>query len=83
MLVESMFTMLPALVWVLLRVLRESEARQQLVDAGVAPAVADARGPLRPGVANQNSSRYSAISHAPASAAFAWASISERFIMTR
>ena len=40
MLVESMFTMLPALVWVLLRVLRESEARQQLVDAGVAPAVA-------------------------------------------
>jgi cytochrome c oxidase assembly factor CtaG len=40
MLVESMFTMLPALVWVLLRVLRESEARQQLVDAGVAPAAA-------------------------------------------
>jgi cytochrome c oxidase assembly factor CtaG len=40
MLVESMFTMLPALVWVLLGVLRESEARQQLVDAGVAPAVA-------------------------------------------
>jgi putative membrane protein len=40
MLVESAFTMLPALVWVLLRVLRESEARQQLVDAGVAPAVA-------------------------------------------
>ncbi|HET7380184.1 MAG TPA: cytochrome c oxidase assembly protein [Gaiellales bacterium] len=40
MLVESMFTMLPALVWVLLRVLRESEARQQLLDAGVAPAVA-------------------------------------------
>ena len=40
MLVESMFTMLPALVWVLLRVLRESETRQQLVDAGVAPAAA-------------------------------------------
>lgn len=40
MLVESLFTMLPALVWVLLRVLRESEARQQLVDAGVAPAAA-------------------------------------------
>jgi cytochrome c oxidase assembly factor CtaG len=40
MLVESMCTMLPALVWVLLRVLRESEARQQLVDAGVAPATA-------------------------------------------
>jgi cytochrome c oxidase assembly factor CtaG len=40
MLVESAFTMLPALVWVLLLVLRESEARQQLVDAGVAPAVA-------------------------------------------
>jgi cytochrome c oxidase assembly factor CtaG len=40
MLVESMLTMLPALVWVLLRVLRESEARQQLVDAGVAPATA-------------------------------------------
>jgi putative membrane protein len=40
MLVESMFTMLPALVWVLLRVLRETEARQQLLDAGVAPAAA-------------------------------------------
>jgi cytochrome c oxidase assembly factor CtaG len=40
MLVESMLTMLPALVWVLLRVLRESEARQRLVDEGVAPAVA-------------------------------------------
>jgi cytochrome c oxidase assembly factor CtaG len=40
MLVESALTMLPALVWVLLMVLRESEARQQLVDAGVAPATA-------------------------------------------
>jgi putative membrane protein len=40
MLVESALTMLPALVWVLLRVLRESEARQQLMDAGVAPATA-------------------------------------------
>jgi cytochrome c oxidase assembly factor CtaG len=40
MLVESMFTMLPALVWVLLQVLRESEARQRLLDAGVAPATA-------------------------------------------
>jgi putative membrane protein len=40
MLVESAFTMLPALVWVLLQVLRESEARQQLVDAGVTPAAA-------------------------------------------
>ncbi|HEY2742827.1 MAG TPA: cytochrome c oxidase assembly protein [Gaiellaceae bacterium] len=40
MLVESMLTMLPALVWVLLSVLRESETRQQLVDAGVAPATA-------------------------------------------
>jgi putative membrane protein len=40
MLVESALTMLPALVWVLLRVLRESEARQRLVDAGVAPAAA-------------------------------------------
>ena len=40
MLVESAFTMLPALVWVLLRVLRESEAKQRLLDAGVAPAVA-------------------------------------------
>jgi cytochrome c oxidase assembly factor CtaG len=40
MLVESAFTMLPALVWVLLLVLRESEARQQLVDSGVAPATA-------------------------------------------
>jgi len=40
MLVESAFTMLPALVWVLLRVLKESEARQRLVDAGVAPSAA-------------------------------------------
>jgi len=40
MLVESMFTMLPALVWALLQVLRQSEARQQLVDAGVAPTTA-------------------------------------------
>jgi cytochrome c oxidase assembly factor CtaG len=40
MLVESAFTMLPALVWVLLAVLRESEARQRLVDAGVAPSAA-------------------------------------------
>ncbi|HET8751272.1 MAG TPA: cytochrome c oxidase assembly protein [Gaiellaceae bacterium] len=40
MLVESALTMLPALVWVLLRVLKESEARQRLVDAGVAPAAA-------------------------------------------
>ena len=40
MLVESTLTMLAVLVWVLLQVLRESEARQQLVDAGVAPATA-------------------------------------------
>jgi putative membrane protein len=40
MLVESMFTMLPALVWVLLQAFRESETRQQLLDAGVAPAAA-------------------------------------------
>jgi cytochrome c oxidase assembly factor CtaG len=40
MLVESAFTMLPALVWLLLQVLRESEARQRLLDAGVTPAVA-------------------------------------------
>jgi cytochrome c oxidase assembly factor CtaG len=40
MLVESVFTMLPALVWVLLRVLRESEARQKLLDDGVAPRLA-------------------------------------------
>jgi putative membrane protein len=40
MLVESALTMLPALIWVLLSVLRESEARQRLVDAGVAPATA-------------------------------------------
>jgi putative membrane protein len=40
MLVESALTMLPALVWVLLQLLRESEARQRLVDAGVTPAAA-------------------------------------------
>jgi putative membrane protein len=40
MLVESVVTMLPALVWVLLQVLRESEAKQRLLDAGVAPRAA-------------------------------------------
>ena len=40
MLVESTFTMLPALVWVLLRVLSESEARQSLLDAGLPEAAA-------------------------------------------
>ena len=40
MLVESALTMLPALVWVLLQVFRESEARQRLIDAGIAPAAA-------------------------------------------
>jgi len=40
MLVESVFTMLSVLVWVLLRVLRESEAKQELLDAGVAPHAA-------------------------------------------
>jgi hypothetical protein len=40
MLVESVFTMLPALVWVLLKVLKESESRQKLLDSGVAPATA-------------------------------------------
>jgi cytochrome c oxidase assembly factor CtaG len=40
MLVESIFTMLSVLVWVLFRVLRESEARQKLLDAGVAPRAA-------------------------------------------
>jgi putative membrane protein len=40
MLVESIFTMLPALVWVLLQVLKESEARQRLIDGGVAPSAA-------------------------------------------
>ncbi len=40
MLVESAFTMLPALIWVMLQVLRESEARQRLLDAGVAPSAA-------------------------------------------
>ena len=40
MLVESALTMLPALVWVLLQVLKESEARQRLIDAGATRAVA-------------------------------------------
>jgi cytochrome c oxidase assembly factor CtaG len=40
MLVESAFTMLPALVWVLLQIFRESETRQRLVESGVAPAAA-------------------------------------------
>jgi len=40
MLVESALTMLPALVWVLLQVFRESEARQRLLDAGVEPRTA-------------------------------------------
>lgn len=40
MLVESTVTMIGALVWLLLRVFRESEARQRLLDAGASPAVA-------------------------------------------
>src|SRR5438067_2088706 len=40
MLVESIFTMLSVLVWVLLQVLRESETKQKLLDAGVAPRAA-------------------------------------------
>jgi cytochrome c oxidase assembly factor CtaG len=40
MLVESAFTMLPALGWTLLRIFRELEARQRLLEAGVAPAAA-------------------------------------------
>jgi putative membrane protein len=40
MLVESSFVMLGVLVWVLLRWFAESESRQQLLDAGVDPAVA-------------------------------------------
>ena len=40
MLVESALTMLPALVWVLLRVFRELEARQRLLDAGHSPTAA-------------------------------------------
>jgi cytochrome c oxidase assembly factor CtaG len=43
MLVESVFTMLSVLVWVLLQVLRESEGRQRLVDSGVDPALATRR----------------------------------------
>jgi putative membrane protein len=43
MLVESIFTMLSVLVWVLLQVMRESEGRQRLVDSGVDPALAARR----------------------------------------
>jgi len=43
MLVESVFTMLSVLVWVLLQVLRESETRQRLVDSGADPALAARR----------------------------------------
>ena len=40
MLVESAFTMIGALVWLLFVVFRESEARQRLLDAGVEPRAA-------------------------------------------
>ena len=40
MLLEGSIVMLAALVWLLLRVFSESEARQRLLDAGVDPAVA-------------------------------------------
>jgi putative membrane protein len=40
MLVESSLTMLGALVWLLFRIFRESESRQRLLDAGVAPLAA-------------------------------------------
>jgi len=40
MLVESAFTMIGALVWLLFTIFRETEARQRLLDAGVDPRVA-------------------------------------------
>jgi cytochrome c oxidase assembly factor CtaG len=40
MLVESIFTMLPALAWVLVRIFRESEVRQRLLDGGATSAAA-------------------------------------------
>jgi cytochrome c oxidase assembly factor CtaG len=40
MLVEGSFTMLGVLVWLLFRLFAESEARQQLLDAGAAPLAA-------------------------------------------
>ena len=40
MLVEGSFVMLAVLVWLLLRWLRETEARQRLLDAGADPAAA-------------------------------------------
>ena len=40
MLVEGSFTMIGVLVWLLFRLFAESEARQQLIDAGVPPLTA-------------------------------------------
>ncbi len=40
MLVESAFTMLGALVWLLFRLFRETELRQRLLEAGTPPATA-------------------------------------------
>lgn len=40
MLVEGSFVMVGVVVWLLLRVFRESEARQRLIDSGVAPEAA-------------------------------------------
>jgi len=40
MLLEGVFTMLPVLVWLLLRLFAESESRQRLLEAGAEPAVA-------------------------------------------
>jgi putative membrane protein len=40
MLVEGSFVMVGVVVWLLLRVFSESEARQQLIDSGVAPEAA-------------------------------------------
>lgn len=40
MLVEGSFTMIGVLVWLLFRLFAESEARQQLIDAGVPPLAA-------------------------------------------
>jgi cytochrome c oxidase assembly factor CtaG len=40
MLVEGSFVMIGVVVWLLLRVFRESEVRQQLIDSGVAPEAA-------------------------------------------
>ena len=83
MLVESMLTMLPGARMGAAPGAARERGAAATGRRGRRAGYRRPRGALRTRLADQNSSKYSAISHALESSAFAWASISERFIITR